>query len=112
VTTGERTQRWLSDLRVFGDQAAYIAEQGREAYLEDSPHGALLRNAGERILIKVATVVERLPDEIKAAHPDIEWTKIMRMRNLVARHYDHVDGDLVWAALTNRIPDLVERLGA
>ncbi len=75
-----RTDRLLQDLRSFAEQAAYIVGQGRDAYLEDSPNGALLRNAGERILIKVATVVERLPDEFKNANPGIEWVKIMRMR--------------------------------
>ena len=110
MTTDERTERWLSDLRSFGEQAAYVVGQGRDDYLADSPDGALLRNAGERILIKVATVVERLPDEFKAAHPDVEWSKIARMRNLVAHHYDHVDDDLLWKALSVRIPDLIEQL--
>ncbi len=106
----ERNQRLLQDLHSFGEQAAYIVGQGRERYLEDSLHGALLRNAGEHILIKVATVVERFPDEFKAASPDIEWAKIMRMRNLVAHHYDHVDDDLLWVALSRRIPALINDL--
>jgi len=110
VIADEHSERWLTDLRSFGEQAAYIVAQGRDRYLEDSPAGALLRNAGERVLIKVATAVERLPDEFKAGHPDVEWEKIMRMRNLVAHHYDHVDDDLLWAALNRRIPDLINRL--
>jgi len=110
VTPDERTERWLSDLRSFGQQAAYVVAQGRDRYLEDSPDGTLLRNAGERILIKVATVVERLPDEFKAEYPDVEWEKIARMRNLVAHHYDHVDDDLLWAALSRRIPALIDQL--
>jgi uncharacterized protein with HEPN domain len=106
----DRTQRWLRDLRSFGEQAAYLVALGSDEYMEDSPRGALLRNAGERILIKVATVVERLPDEFKAANPDIEWVKITRMRNLVTHHYDHVDDDLLWAAFSRRIPDLINQL--
>ncbi|MFP5417077.1 MAG: DUF86 domain-containing protein [Actinomycetes bacterium] len=61
---------------------------GQEAYLANSAQGSLLRNGGERLLIKVATIVERLPDDFKAEYPDIEWSNINRMRNLVAHQYD------------------------
>ena len=33
------------------------------------------------------------------------------MRNLVAHHYDQVNDDLLWEALTVRIPNLVHDLG-
>jgi uncharacterized protein with HEPN domain len=104
-----RVDRYLDDLRSFGDQAAYIVAQGRSEHIAATARGTMLRNAGERVLIKVATVVERLPDEFTSAHPEIEWAKIRRMRNLVAHHYDHVD-DLLWAALSRRIPDLVNTI--
>ncbi|MFZ0531469.1 MAG: HepT-like ribonuclease domain-containing protein [Propionicimonas sp.] len=67
-------------------------------------------DAGERILIKIATVAEKLPDDFKAGHSTIDWAGINRMRNLVAHHYDKVNDDLLWQALTVRIPDLIKRL--
>ncbi|MGM0385553.1 MAG: hypothetical protein ACQERF_06180 [Actinomycetota bacterium] len=48
---------------------------GRDAHLADTPEGRLLRNAGERLLIKVATFEERLPQESKVDRPDIEWQR-------------------------------------
>jgi hypothetical protein len=33
------------------------------------------------------------------------------MRNLVAHHCDKANDDLVWAALTRRLPKLVDALG-
>lgn len=74
--------------------------------------GAMLRNAGERILIKIATVAEKLPDDFKAQHSGVDWTGIARMRNLVAHHYDKINDDLLWQALTVRIPNLVDELGS
>lgn len=100
----------MGDLAGFVREAAYLTSKGREAYLADSMDGALLRNAGERILIKVATVAEKLPQAFKDEHPDVDWQGINRMRNLVAHHYDRVSDDLVWAALSVRIPDLGSRL--
>jgi uncharacterized protein with HEPN domain len=109
--TEDRLRRRLDDLARFGAEAAYLADKGRDAYLADTMEGAMLRNAGERILIKIATVAEKLPDEFKAQHPDVDWTGISRMRNLVAHHYDKVNDDLLWQALTVRIPKLVHALG-
>jgi uncharacterized protein with HEPN domain len=106
----DRLKRRLGDLTDFVQEAEYLTGKGREAYLEDSMDGALLRNAGERILIKVATVAEKLPQAFKDAHPDVDWKGINRMRNLVAHHYDRVSHDLVWAALSVRIPELGSRL--
>lgn len=106
----DRIQRRLEDLAEFVREAEYLTGKGQEAYLSDSPEGSLLRNAGERILIKVATVAEKLPQEFKDERPDIDWQGINRMRNLVAHHYDRVSHDLMWAALTGRIPDLGSRL--
>ncbi len=109
--TEDRVRRRLDDLSRFGAEADYLAHKGREAYLADTMEGAILRNAGERILIKTATVAEKLPLEFKAQHPSMDWTGINRMRNLVAHHYDKVNDDLLWQALTVRIPNLVRELG-
>lgn len=108
--TEDRVQRRLDDLARFGAEAGYIAEKGRPAYLADTMDGAMLRNAGERILIKIATVAEKLPDDVKAQYPGVDWAGISRMRNLVAHHDDKVNDDLLWQALTVRIPHLVHEL--
>ena len=64
----ERILDWLDDLAGFGADAAYLVDLGKDAYLADTAQGRLLRNAGERLLIKVATIVERLPDAFKAEY--------------------------------------------
>lgn len=61
--------------------------------------------------MKVATIVERLPDEFKAEYPDIEWTNSTRMRNLVAHQDDKVNDDLMFVTLQRDIPALIKRLG-
>ncbi|MBF0696213.1 HepT-like ribonuclease domain-containing protein [Actinomyces bowdenii] len=106
-----RIARRLADLSRFGGEAEFIGSHGYEAYTARTEQGALLRNAGERILIKVATVVEKLPADYKDDHPEIDWTGITRMHNLVSHHYDKVNDDLLWRALTVRIPGLITSLG-
>lgn len=106
-----RIERRLSDLAAFGRDAEYTVSQGVDAYLEDTPQGRVLRNNGRHILVQVATVVEKLPQEFKDAHADVEWIRIGRMRNLIAHHYDRVDDRLVFAALRERIPQMLRSLG-
>ena len=43
----DRVRRRLDDLSRFGAEAAYLADEGREAYIADTMEGAVLRNAGE-----------------------------------------------------------------
>lgn len=107
MSAPDKVRRLLDDLVAMGEDAAHIVSLGQDAYLADDPQGRLLRNAGERVIIKVSTVVERLPEDFKAAHPQVEWVKIQRMRNLVAHHDDKVQADFVWATLARRIPDLI-----
>jgi Uncharacterized conserved protein len=107
----DRLARRLDDLARIGAEAAYLVGKGRAAYLADTLDGALLRNAGERILIKVATVAEKLSEDFTLAHPEVDWVGINRMRNLVAHHDDMVNDDLLWQAISVRVPHLIGALG-
>ena len=107
----DRVQRRLRDLAQIGAEAAYLVGKGRTAYLADTMEGALLRNAGERILMKAAIVAEKLPDGYRARHAGVDWAGINRMRNLEARADDKVNDDLLWQALMVRIPALLRELG-
>lgn len=107
----DRVERRLADLEGFAADAAYTVSLGLDAYLERSPAGRVLRNNGRHIVVQIATVAEKLPASYKETHPDVDWVRIARMRNLIAHHYDNVDDRLVFTALSRRIPDLVRRLG-
>ncbi|QHT56397.1 DUF86 domain-containing protein [Cellulomonas sp. H30R-01] len=101
----------MADLARIGRLGAAIVAKGRDAYLDDGVDGQILRTAGREQIVKVATVVEKLPAELKAAHPDVEWVKVQRMRNLVAHHDDKVNDEFVWETLRTRIPALLDALG-
>lgn len=59
---------------------------------------------------RAALVAAALPQEFTSAHPDVDWTAISRMRNLVAHHYDQVNDDLMWSALAVRVPAMLAAL--
>lgn len=106
-----RVSRRLADLVDMVDVARGLAEKGVDAYLADDLAGRTLRLAGRQLVIQVATVAEKLPDDFKAQYPDVEWVKVQRMRNLVAHHYDRVLDEFVWETLRSSLPRLVSDLG-
>ncbi len=57
--------------------------------------------------------VRALPDEVRLMAPDIPWSQIIGMRNILVHGYFDIDTDIVWEAATRDIPALkpaVERL--
>ena len=109
--TDDRVARRLGDLSRMARLAAGIVAKGDATYMDDGLEGQTLRLAGRQLVSQVATVVEKLPETYKAQHPDVDWVKIQRMRNLVAHHYDKVHDEFVRESLRSRVPDLVARLG-
>ncbi len=57
-------------------------------------------------IIQIGEAVNRLSDEFKAAHPEIEWKRIYGMRCYLVNGYDMFDAEIVWDALLRCIPPL------
>ncbi len=51
-----------------------------------------------------------LSDETKAAIPDIQWSDIIGMRNVLMHDYRHIRMTRVWEVVQKDIPALIERL--
>jgi len=104
--SADRTQRTLLDLLDLGAMAARLVARGKTAYDVDEA----LQLAGEAIVHRVGEAVARLPDDFVIAHPSVEWRKIKAMRNLVAHGYLRIDKEILWNALTDKMPELVTYL--
>ena len=56
--------------------------------------------------IVIGEMVDKLSDDFKKKHSDIEWTKIKGFRNIVAHDYFGIDAEEVWQIIKNKIPSL------
>lgn len=56
--------------------------------------------------VVIGEMVNKLSDEFKTKHPEIEWVKIKGFRNLVAHDYFGIDAEEVWQIIKNKIPAL------
>jgi uncharacterized protein with HEPN domain len=56
--------------------------------------------------VVIGEMVEKLSDEFKKKHSEVEWIKIKGFRNLVAHDYFGIDAEEVWQIIKNKIPAL------
>ena len=58
----------------------------------------------------IGEAANNLPDSYQKEHPEIEWRKIVGMRNILAHEYFGVDLKIVWDTATKKLPELKQEL--
>lgn len=56
--------------------------------------------------VVIGEMVQKLSENFKNAHPELEWNKIKGFRNIVVHDYFGIDAEEVWQIAKNKIPDL------
>jgi uncharacterized protein with HEPN domain len=54
--------------------------------------------------------VKQIPDSIRQMYPAVEWRAIAGMRDRLIHEYYGVNYEMVWDAVTNKVPALVESI--
>jgi uncharacterized protein with HEPN domain len=78
--------------------------RGRERsdYLEDR----IAQRGVERCLEVISEASRKLPEAMKAAHPEIPWRKVAGIGNVLRHDYDEVDAGVIWTAATVEVVPL------
>jgi uncharacterized protein with HEPN domain len=56
--------------------------------------------------VVIGEMVDKISDDFKKDHDNIEWIKIKGFRNIVAHDYFGIDAEEVWQIIKNKIPNL------
>jgi uncharacterized protein with HEPN domain len=48
--------------------------------------------------------------ETKTGHPEVEWTKIIALRNILVHEYYVIDESIIWYIITEDLPYLKEQI--
>jgi uncharacterized protein with HEPN domain len=56
--------------------------------------------------VVIGEMVDKLSEEFKRNHSEIEWSKIKGFRNIVVHDYFGIDAEEVWQIIKNKIPTL------
>jgi uncharacterized protein with HEPN domain len=63
-------------------------------------------DATVRNLEVIGEASRNIPEDVKEAHPELEWAKIVGLRNRVVHEYFGVDLDIIWRIITDELPAL------
>jgi uncharacterized protein with HEPN domain len=63
-----------------------------------------------RLIEIIGEAAKNISDEGRNAHPEIEWSNIIGMRNRIIHNYTNVDLEIVWIVITIKVPELIQHL--
>ncbi len=86
--------------------AEFIRGLDRAAFLADPK----TRSATLHQLLIVGEATKRLSPEFRDRHPEIPWSEMAGMRDVLIHGYHQVDLEEVWKAASVDIPDVLVRI--
>lgn len=93
-------------LRYCGRLDTALERFGRtyEAFAGDIP----FQDSCSLCLIQIGEATNRLSDDFKRSHPEIDWQRIYGMRCHLVHGYEMFDAEIAWDAIEKNIPPLHE----
>jgi uncharacterized protein with HEPN domain len=108
--TGPRLwQLYIDDMVAFAENVlAYTKGLDQTAFVANR----LVFDATLRNLELIGEAATHVPTEIREAHPDIPWRRIIATRNRLIHGYLGIDDDTLWSIIATDTPELIRMLRA
>ena len=100
---GKTPRLYLEHVR---DAIGLIEQYLRNRQREDFDREPMLRQAIERNIEIVSEATRRIPEAMKARHPEVPWRDIAAIGNILRHEYPAVDHDIIWRVATESIRPL------
>lgn len=103
----ERDPAFLWDMREAARKLADLVLQTSEA---EFPAAETLRFAVERLVLVLGEAAARVSETYRLQHPEIPWSRLQKMRNLVAHTYGKKGARELYRACREHLVPLSIRL--
>ncbi|MCZ7383614.1 MAG: DUF86 domain-containing protein [Candidatus Methanoperedens sp.] len=103
----QRDREYMLDILEAAKLAIdYIGDKTREEFFGDLQ----CQDAVIRRLEIIGEAARRISEETQVAYPDLPWSDMVGMRNIMIHEYDDVDLVIVWETVNNDLPPLIDAL--
>lgn len=103
----QRDKEYLLDILEAAKLALeYVRGKTREEFFNDLQ----CQDAVIRRLEVIGEAARRISEETQASYPDLPWSDMIGMRNVMIHEYDDVDLVIVWETVHNDLPQLIDSL--
>lgn len=103
----QRDREYLLDILEAAKLAIeYVGDKTREEFFRDLQ----CQDAVIRRLEIIGEAARRISEEMRIALPDLPWSDMIGMRNVIIHEYDDVDLFIVWETIHNDLPKLIDSL--
>ncbi|NJL88210.1 MAG: DUF86 domain-containing protein [Leptolyngbyaceae cyanobacterium SM1_1_3] len=84
----------------------FTADLAYDTYLDSS----LVQSAVERQLEILGEAARRLSDEFRQTHSEIDWRRIIGLRNILIHRYDEIRQQTIWETVSSELEPLLTQL--
>lgn len=98
----------LLDIQEAIERIEKYAAQGQETFERDE----LVQTWIVHHLQIIGEASRTLSSSLKDQHPEVSWSKIIGMRNILVHDYFGIDVEAVWSVVERDLPDLKRHIEA
>lgn len=103
----ERERGRLDDMLAAAREArAFLGQVSVEGLAAD----AMRLSAIAYKLTVLGEAASGLPEELRLKHPELPWQRMRGLRNVLIHDYGRIDADIIYAVLTQNLPDIITAL--
>jgi uncharacterized protein with HEPN domain len=81
---------------------AYVSGMTFQSFRSDP----LLIDAVTFNLLVVGEAAGKVPLELRGTHPEVPWSQVVGLRNIIAHAYFGLDLEIIWDVVQNELPTL------
>lgn len=104
---GDQTKSYLWDMR---EAVRDIKDFVRGVKFHQFEKNKILRSAVERQLLIIGEAANHVSPQFRKKHPEIDWRRLVELRNVIAHEYGEILTNRIWAATTEVIPAILDPL--
>jgi uncharacterized protein with HEPN domain len=101
------SELYLTDIVEAADA---IEEFTSDVEFGDFVRDDMRRSAVVQKLTVIGEAVARLPQDFRDRHPDIEWSKIVGVRNILVHGYFSVNFSIIFTTAKKNVPELRRKI--